>query len=159
MRIHEILSRVKEYDSEYVCVTGGEPLGQKTSYVLMRALIDDGYTVSLETNGSFSVRDVPPKVIKVIDLKCPDSGESGRIAWENIDLVKPRDQFKFVIGSRNDFDWACTVCEQHRLQSRCHVLFSPVFQKVDPSMLAQWILTSHVRVTLQLQLHKQLNLR
>jgi len=156
MPLAKVLEEVKKFDPQYVCLTGGEPLGQKGAITLMQALLAEKYTVSLETNGSFSIKDVPLDVIKVIDLKCPDSGEEGSIAWENLDLVRPHDQFKFVVASRADFDWAQKVCADHRLHEKCAVLFSPVFGKVPPAELAKWILDSHAPVTLQVQLHKEI---
>ena len=156
MDIDAIIAEVKKHDTEYVCLTGGEPLGQKGAYVLMERLLADGYTVSLETNGAFSVKDVPLPVIKVIDLKCPDSGESESIAWENLSLVKPHDEFKFVVSSKNDFDWSQKLCEDHKLHEKCTVLFSPVFGKVKPADLAKWILASRAKVTMQIQLHKEI---
>ncbi len=156
MDVDAILTEVKKHDTEYVCLTGGEPLGQKGSIVLMQKLLDLGYTVSLETGGAFSVKDVPLKVIKVIDLKCPDSGETAAMAWENLSLARKEDQFKFVVSSKADFDWSQKVCEDHKLHEKSTVLFSPVYGKVSPSELAKWILDSHAKVTMQLQMHKEI---
>jgi 7-carboxy-7-deazaguanine synthase len=156
MDLESILAEVKKHDPQYVCVTGGEPMGQKGTLVLLQRLLKEGYTVSLETNGSFSIKDVPIDVIKVIDLKCPDSGESSHMAWENLALVKPHDQFKFVIASKSDFDWSQQVIRDHNLEEKCGLLFSPVYQKVSPSELAKWILDDHAPVTMQMQLHKEI---
>jgi 7-carboxy-7-deazaguanine synthase len=156
MDLPSILAEVKKHEPQYVCVTGGEPLGQKGTYPLLRQLVDEGYTVSLETGGSFSVKDVPKEVINVIDLKCPDSGETSHMVWENLQLVKPQDQFKFVISSKTDFDWSHNIIKTHNLKERCGLLFSPVFQKVNPAELAKWILDEHAPVTLQMQLHKEI---
>ena len=156
MSLEQILAEVRKYGAEYVCVTGGEPLGQRGVYPLMKALLDDGYIVSLETNGAFSIKDVPDKVIKVVDLKCPDSGEAKANVWENTELVKPHDQFKFVIGSKEDFDWSQQVCEKYQLHSKCPILYTPVHGKVQPADLAHWILDSHAKVTMQTQLHKEI---
>jgi len=156
MTVDEILSEVEKHGAEYVCLTGGEPLGQRASIPLMQKLLEKGYTVSLETNGSFSVKDVPLKVIKVIDIKCPDSNESENMAWENLALARPEDQFKFVVASRADFDWAQKLAEEHHLHEKCTVLFSPAYGKVKPAELASWILKSKAPVTLQLQLHKEI---
>jgi len=156
MSQEEILEKVRSYQSQYVCLTGGEPLAQKASLELLRALLQEGYTVSLETSGSFSIKDVPLDVIKVVDIKCPGSGESEKMAWENLSLVKPHDQFKFVVASKEDFDWALKVCKDHDLEKKCHILYSPVHGKVKPHELAQWILNSHAPVTMQLQLHKEI---
>ncbi|MBI4403189.1 MAG: radical SAM protein [Deltaproteobacteria bacterium] len=156
MEIDEILTEVKNYQTDYVCITGGEPLAQKGSVVLIDKLLASGYVVSLETNGSFSIKDVPRASIKVIDLKCPDSGESESIAWENFSLVAKQDQFKFVVASKGDFDWALKICEDYKLNEKCTVLFSPVYGQVKPADLAAWILSSHAKATLQLQLHKEI---
>lgn len=156
MALDEVIAEVKKFTTKYVCVTGGEPLGQRNTIALLQMLLNEGYIVSLETNGSFSVKDVPAAVVKVIDIKCPDSGEAEANAWENIDLALPHDQFKFVVASREDFDWAQAICRQHDLDKKCPVLYSPVHGKVSPSDLAAWILSSDVPVTMQLQMHKEI---
>ena len=156
MSLPDIIKEVKKYDSEYVCVTGGEPLGQRATTQLMQLLLDQKYIVSLETNGSFSVKEVPLSVIKVIDIKCPESGESERLAWENFDLVRSQDQFKFVVASKNDFEWAHALSQQHKLNEKCTLLYSPVFGKVKPAELAKWILQSKAKATLQIQMHKEI---
>lgn len=152
----EIIEKVKSYETKYVCVTGGEPLAQRGTYPLLRSLLDLGYVVSLETNGSFSIKDVPSDVVKVIDIKCPDSKESDSVAWENLSLVKPHDQFKFVVASRTDFEWAEQVCADHQLHEKCTVLYSPAYGLVKPADLAKWILESKAQVTMQMQLHKEI---
>lgn len=156
MSQEEILEKVRSYQGQFVCLTGGEPLAQKASIDLLRALLKEGYTVSLETSGSFSVKEVPLDVIKVVDIKCPGSGESEKMAWENLSLVRPHDQFKFVVASKEDFDWALKVCKDHELEKKCHILYSPVHGKVKPHELAQWILNAHAPVTMQIQLHKEI---
>jgi len=156
MSVSEILEKVKSFGGQYVCLTGGEPLGQKGSIDLMRGLLKEGYTVSLETNGSFSIKDVPLDVVKVIDIKCPDSGEAKSMAWENLDLARSHDQFKFVVASKSDFDWALKICQDHQLEEKCHILYSPAYGKVKPQELANWILDAKAPVTLQVQLHKEI---
>jgi len=156
MTVEAIVEETRKHESQYVCLTGGEPLGQKGSIPLMARLLEEGYIVSLETNGSFSIKDVPRGVIKVIDLKCPDSGEVESMAWENLSLVSPHDQFKFVVASKADFDWSQKVCEDHGLYEKCPILFSPAYGKVSPSDLAAWILKSKAHVTMQLQMHKEI---
>lgn len=151
-----IIEEVKKYETKYVCLTGGEPLAQRGSYPLMRQLLDLGYTVSLETNGSFPITDVPADVVKVIDVKCPDSGESDSVAWENLSLAKAHDQFKFVVASRKDFEWAEKVCNDHKLYEKCAVLYSPAYGLVKPAELAKWILASRAQVTMQVQMHKEI---
>jgi len=154
--IDTILEEVKKHETEYVCVTGGEPLMQKATIELLQRLLDLKYTVSLETNGSISIKDVPLPVVKVLDIKCPVSGESDSMAWENFDLIRPHDNIKFVVGSRADFDWAQDICEKHKLHTKCAVLYSPVYGKVKPSDLAAWILKAKAPVTMQMQLHKEI---
>lgn len=156
MTVSEILDEVKKHETEYVCLTGGEPLGQKGVYPLMQELLTLKKTVSLETGGGFSIKDVPLDVIKVVDIKCPESGETESMAWENLDLVRPKDQFKFVVSSKSDFDWANDLCQQRKLYEKCTVLFSPAYGKVKPLDLADWILASNAKVTMQTQLHKEI---
>lgn len=154
MSIADIIESIKQYSTQYVCITGGEPLVQKGVIPLMSELLVLGYRVSLETNGSYSIREVPSAVIKVVDIKCPDSGESKNMHWENVDYMQPHDQFKFVIASRADFDRAHDICQRHNLQARCQVLYSPADGMVKPAELAEWILSQQAQVTMQLQLHK-----
>lgn len=154
MEIDEILAHVAKYPVRHVCVTGGEPLGQKGTVELLARLVDKGYVVSLETNGSFSVKEVPAGVVKVVDIKCPESGESEAMCWENLELTRSPDQFKFVVASRADFDWSRALCEKHALWDRAEVLFSPSFGDVEPKDLAAWILETGMPVTFQMQLHK-----
>ena len=156
MTVPEILTAIKKYETEYVCVTGGEPLGQRGTIPLMHDLLAEKYTVSLETNGSFSVKEVPAEVMKIIDIKCPDSGVTAAMAWENLALAKPHDQFKFVVASRKDFDWADDICREHKLHEKCTVLYSPAYGLVKPAELAGWILDSKSKVTMQMQLHKEI---
>lgn len=156
MELDAILGEVKQHDTEYVCLTGGEPLGQKGIYPLMRRLLDEGRIVSLETNGSFSIKDVPLDVIKVVDVKCPDSGESGTMAWENLDLIRPHDQLKFVVASKADFDWSHQLCLDKGLYDKCTALFTPAYGLVKPAELAKWILDSRAKVTMQTQMHKEI---
>lgn len=154
--IDDILAEVATYGARHVCVTGGEPLAQKRCLILLRSLCDQGYDVSLETSGALDVADVDPRVCKVMDLKAPGSGESGRNLWSNLQHVSPRDQIKIVLASRADYDWACTMLTEHDLAARCAVLFSPVYGKLPPRELAEWILADKLPVRFQLQLHKSL---
>ena len=154
MSIPEIVSRVCQYDTEYVCITGGEPLLQKGTIPLMQSLLTLGYRLSLETGGSLPIDDVPTEVTKIVDIKCPGSGESQHNCWANIEKVFAHDQIKFVIASRDDFDWARAVIQDRGLSNRCTVLLSPVHEKVAPRELAEWILQSRAKVTMQLQMHK-----
>lgn len=154
--IDDILGEVAGYGARHVCVTGGEPLAQKRCLVLLRRLCDAGYEVSLETSGALDVEPVDPRVRKVMDIKAPDSGESARNLWSNLDHLLPHDQAKFVIASRADYEWARGVVAEHALERRCMVLFSPVHGAVRPRELAEWILEDRLPVRFQLQLHKLL---
>jgi len=154
--IDAILDEVAKYGARHVCVTGGEPLAQKRCLRLLERLCDAGYEVSLETSGALDVSPVDPRVIKVVDLKAPGSGEVGRNLWSNLDAVTPRDQIKFVLADRGDYDWARDVLREHELPARCEVLFSPVAGKLPPRELADWILADALPVRMQVQLHKLL---
>ena len=154
LSIDEIMSDVEQYNTSYVCVTGGEPLAQKSSLQLLDALVQKNYQVSLETSGSIDITPVNPQVSIVMDIKTPSSGESEQNLLDNIAQLQAKDQLKFVIGSREDFDWSVALLEKH--PSSAEVLFSPVFGAVEPRELAQWILDQQLNVRLQVQLHKLL---
>jgi 7-carboxy-7-deazaguanine synthase len=154
--IDEILAEVATYGARHVCVTGGEPLAQKRCLILLRKLCDAGYEVSLETSGALDVSAVDLRVRKVMDLKAPDSGESQRNLWSNLDHLLPHDQIKIVIASRADYEWARTMLTEHALVDRCMVLFSPVHGAVGPRELAEWIIADKLPVRFQMQLHKLL---
>jgi len=152
----EVLSQIAEHRCKTVCVTGGEPLAQKACLELLTQLCDDGYQVSLETSGSIDVSHVDERVIKVMDLKTPSSGEMEKNLYSNIKQLSKHDQVKFVMSDRDDFDWACAQLEKYNLPSRCEVLFSPVFSELEPTQLADWVLKQHLNVRMQVQLHKLL---
>ena len=154
--IDDIVAEVAKHDVRHVCVTGGEPLSQKRCLILLTRLCDAGYDVSLETSGALDVAPVDPRVRKVMDLKAPDSGESARNLWSNLDHLQPQDQIKIVIASRADYEWSCAMLVQHRLSERCMVLFSPVHGLVQPRELADWIIADRLPVRFQMQLHKLL---
>lgn len=154
--IDAIVEHVASYGARHVCVTGGEPLAQKRCQILLSKLCDAGHEVSLETSGALDVSQVDPRVRKVMDLKAPDSGESARNLWSNLDHLLPHDQVKFVIASRGDFEWSRDVVREHNLDSKAMVLFSPVWGNVEPRELAEWILADRLPVRFQLQLHKLL---
>jgi len=154
--IAEIVETVKAYGVRHVCVTGGEPLAQKRCIVLLKALCDAGLEVSLETAGALDISEVDPRVMRVVDLKTPDSNEQQRNRLANIALLTPRDQVKFVLCSRSDYEWAKAMLLEHKLTARCEVLFSPSYAQVSPRELAEWILADRLGVRFQLQLHKQL---
>ena len=154
--IDDILAEVASYGAKHVCVTGGEPLAQKRCLILLKKLCDAGYEVSLETSGALDVSAVDPRVHKVMDLKAPDSGESQRNLWSNLDHLLAHDQIKIVIASRADYEWACAMLDEHALAQRCMVLFSPVHGSVQPRELAEWIIADKLPVRFQMQLHKLL---
>ena len=156
MAIADILQRVAEFDCATVCVTGGEPLAQKDCLPLLVALCDAGHSVSLETSGAIDIGDVDRRVARIVDLKAPGSGEQAKNRWENLDLLTAGDELKFVLASREDYDWAVAACRQRRLFECCPVLFSPVQGQLDPAQLAQWIMDDRLPVRFQLQLHKVL---
>jgi 7-carboxy-7-deazaguanine synthase len=155
MTIEDVVGRVREYGCDVVEITGGEPLLQADVYPLMQRLLDDGRTVLLETGGHRSVEHVPPGVIRVIDVKCPGSGESEKNHWANLAQLRPTDEVKFVIKDRVDYDFAREVVVRHGLAGRCGaVLFSPVHGVLPPKTLAEWILADRLPVRMQLQAHK-----
>ena len=153
--VAEVVEAVAAFGCPLVEVTGGEPLLQEDVYPLLSALRDRGLTVLLETGGHIGVERVPDGVVKIIDVKCPGSGESARNHWPNLDLLGPADEVKFVIGDRTDYEFAREVVCRHQLAGRCAaVLFSPVHDVLAPPELASWILTDRLPARLQLQVHK-----
>jgi len=154
MHFDEIINQVRTHGTKYVCVTGGEPLAQKRCSELLVNLCDLGFSVSLETSGAVDIRLADERVSRVMDIKTPDSGEVQRNLWSNLEALTPHDQVKFVICSRQDYEWAREVLLQNALADRCEVLFSPSWGQVDATELAEWILQDHLPVRYQLQLHK-----
>ena len=155
MSLDEVVEQVKAFDCPVVEITGGEPLLQKDVYPLMQRLLDDGLTVMVETGGHISVEQVPRGVIRVMDVKCPGSGESARNDWSNMQRLDANDEVKVVIKDRGDYDYAKDVVQKHALIGRvAAVLFSPVHGVQDPKQLAEWILADRLDVRLQLQAHK-----
>lgn len=154
--IGAILDEVAGFRTRHVCVTGGEPLAQSNCRVLLTALCEAGYEVSLETSGALDIGNIDSRVAVVMDLKTPASGESGRNRWENLALLKNSDQIKFVISDRADYEWSKQALSEHGLAERCTVLFSPAWGTLDPKMLAEWILDDRLSVCFQVQLHKYL---
>lgn len=152
--IEAILAEVARHGVRHVCVTGGEPLAQKRCIPLLARLCDAGYDVSLETSGAIDISEVDPRVSRVVDIKTPASLEVARNRWDNLPLLTPRDQVKFVICDRADYEWAREIIAAHRLQERCTVWFSPSFGQVAPRALADWIVEDRLPVRYQLQLHK-----
>ena len=157
MSVDEVLQEVDKYQSPLVEVTGGEPLLQPDVYPLMEQLVERGRTVLLETGGQVDVSRVPGAVVKVMDVKCPGSGESDKNEWRNIDRLGSRDQVKFVIKDRADYEFSRDVVTRHALERRCAaVLFSPVHGVMNPKELSEWILEDRLPVRLQLQIHKHI---
>jgi 7-carboxy-7-deazaguanine synthase len=139
---------------ELVVVTGGEPLLQPPTRELLDGLVRAGHTVVLETNGTQDIDGLPPEVVRVVDVKCPGSGESDQNRWANLDLLEPNDEVKLVVSDRQDFDFAVDVVDRYRLEDRCAVLLSPVAEHLAPATLAEWILDRGGGLRLQLQLHR-----
>ncbi len=157
LSLETILAQVAAYKPRYICVTGGEPLAQPNALPLLTQLCDAGYQVSIETSGAMDIRHVDPRVHIVLDLKTPDSLESHRNLYDNIDLLKAQDQVKFVLCSRADYDWAVTKLLQYKLDARVDdVLFSPSQGQLSARDLADWIVADNLPVRFQLQLHKVL---
>ena len=154
--IPDLVEEARAHGVRHVCVTGGEPLAQKRCLILLKALCDAGFEVSLETSGALDIAEVDPRVSIVLDLKTPDSGEVSRNRLANLPLLSSKDQVKFVLCSRADYDWAKAMVAEHGLPARCEVLFSPSFDQVTPRELADWIVADRLPVRFQLQLHKQL---
>lgn len=156
MSLAEVMSVVQEYAARHVTVTGGEPLAQESCHRLLGALCNAGYRVSLETSGALDIAAVDPRVVLVMDIKTPGSGEMEKNRYQNIPLLKPSDQVKFVICDEADYQWSKHQVEQYELESRCEILFSPVYGVQDPTQLAEWILRDKLQVRFQIQLHKLL---
>ena len=156
MSVAEILRQVAGYAPRYVTVTGGEPLAQKNSLLLLGALCDAGYEVSLETGGALDIGEVDARVMRVVDIKTPASGEAEKNCWDNLPLLTRHDEIKFVLCDKNDYQWAKQTMLQHRLADKCTVLFSPAHGALNATRLAEWILHDRLPVRMLLQLHKLL---
>ncbi len=155
MAIEAIVARCESFNCPLVEITGGEPLLQDRSPLLAQMLIDKGFTVLCETSGALPIDRLPAEVIKIMDLKCPDSGECERNDWDNIARLGERDEVKFVIASRRDYEWSRDVVDQHALDERCAaVLFSPAFGAIEPRDIAEWMLADGVNARFQLQMHR-----
>jgi 7-carboxy-7-deazaguanine synthase len=154
--IDQILGQVKKYQARYVTVTGGEPLVQKNCIPLLKMLCDEGYEVSLETSGALDVSQVDDRVMKVLDIKTPASGEVQKNLWDNLNHLNAQDEIKFVLCDESDYIWASNVLAEHHLSKKCTVLFAPVHDTLSPRHLADWILRDHLPVRMQVQLHKLL---
>ena len=152
--IEDILREVAQYQAQYVCVTGGEPLAQKSCPELLKALCDAGYSVSLETSGAMDISQVDARVSVIMDIKTPGSGEESKNLWANIAHLKAKDEVKFVLADRADYDWAREILEKYQILKKSPVLFSPVYKTLPPADLAKWVLEDRLPVRMQLQLHK-----
>jgi 7-carboxy-7-deazaguanine synthase len=156
----DLMTKVRQIGTNLVEITGGEPLIHRNAFVLVRMLLDEGFTVLIETSGAIDVAPLDARAHKIMDLKCPGSGEAGRNLWSNLDHLTERDEIKFVIKDRADYEWARTVVLDKGLGERKHggrlreILFSPVWDAVDFQQLAEWILEDHLPVRYQIQLHK-----
>lgn len=155
-RIEDVLAEVARYPTRYVCVTGGEPLAQKSCLPLLKALCDAGHDVCLETSGALDITLVDPRVARIMDLKAPGSGETDKNLLSNIADLRQTDEVKIVIASRADYDWAKEIIAAHQLSACCDVVLSPVAGQLNPTDLAEWILTDGLAVRFQIQLHKLL---
>ncbi len=154
MSLAAILAEVARHQTRYVTVTGGEPLGQRNCLSLLRALCDAGYEVSMETGGALDISGVDARVMKVVDLKTPASGEMEKNLWSNLAHLNLQDEIKFVLCDEADYDWARQVLKEKALDQRCGVLFSPAQGQLSATALADWILRDHLPVRMQVQLHK-----
>jgi len=156
MTVSAILQQVARYNTRYVTVTGGEPLAQKNCLILLAALCDAHYSVSLETSGALDLSQVDARVSKIMDIKTPGSGEVSKNNWRNLDCLTQHDEIKFVICDESDYRWACEIIQNKQLPQKCPILFSPVHGSLSPATLADWILRDQLPVRMQLQLHKLL---
>ena len=156
MEITDIMSEIKQWDCNLVEVTGGEPLFQDECIDLLNELVNSNYEVMLETGGSLSISNVPKKVIKIVDFKCPSSKMVKKNLWSIVDDLQPHDEVKFVIGNRGDFDWAKDRITKYSLDKICTLLFSPTFGEIDPQQIVEWILADNLPVRMQMQMHKMI---
>ena len=156
MEISQIISEIQQWDCNLVEVTGGEPLFQEECIDLLHELINSNYEVMLETGGSLSISDVPKKVIKIVDFKCPSSKMEKKNLWSIVDDLQGHDEVKFVIGNREDFDWAKDKITEYSIDKICTLLFSPTFGEIDPQLIVEWILADNLPVRMQMQMHKMI---
>lgn len=154
LSIADIIKEVKNYNCPLVEITGGEPLIQKNVLPLMKKLCNDGFEVLIETGGHMDISVTDPRVKRIMDIKCPSSGESEKNLWSNIVHLTGQDEVKFVVGTKEDLQWAKSVVEQYELSDKCVVIFSPVFGKMNYLDLANWILKSKLKIRMQVQMHK-----
>ena len=156
MEITHIMNEIKQWNCNLVEVTGGEPLFQDECIDLLNELVNSNYEVMLETGGSLSISDVPKKVVKIVDFKCPSSGMVKKNLWSIVDDLQAHDEVKFVIGNREDFDWAKDKITEYSIDKICTLLFSPTFGEIDPQLIVEWILADNLPVRMQMQMHKMI---
>ena len=156
MEITDIMQKVAEFATQYITVTGGEPLAQKECYMLLKTLCDAGYSVSLETGGAMDIAPVDARVSVILDIKTPASNEERNMLWNNLAHIKPKDEIKFVLCNRADYDWAKAKLSELKLPEKCSVLFSPSYHDLKADELASWVLADKLQVRMQIQLHKVL---
>lgn len=154
MDLTEIVDQVKSYGTKFVTVTGGEPLAQKECKMLLKLLCDDGYDVSLETGGAMDISEVDERVSVILDIKTPGSNEEKNMLWENVDHIKAKDELKFVLCGRDDYEWAIQKLNSLDLLNKCPIVFSPSYDDLKPVDLASWILEDKLAVRMQIQMHK-----
>lgn len=154
MTLDQIMAEVEKYDCHLVELTGGEPMLQKEIYELATRLADAGHTVLIETGGHRDISRLDPRVVRIMDLKCPASGECEKNLWSNLGHLRPTDEVKFVLADRNDYEWALGIIREHRLEDRVRILISTVFGMVMPESVVEWMLADKVNARFQLQLHK-----
>ena len=156
IEIPEIMAKIKQWNCNLVEVTGGEPLFQDECIDLLNELTNQNYEVLLETGGSLSISDVPIEIVRIVDFKCPSSGMEKKNLWSIVNDLQPHDEVKFVIGDREDFEWAKEMLNKYSLNERCAILFSPTFGKIEPSLIVEWILEENLPIRMQLQMHKHI---
>ena len=156
MKVADIITKVNQLNCNLVEVTGGEPLVQDGCIDLLKSLVLNGNKILIETGGAISISEIPKEVTIILDIKCPSSNMSDRNLWTNIDLIKANDEIKFVIGDQKDYDWSKDIIKKYNLLNRCKVLFSPVYGKMKPKTMVEWILEDNLNVRFQTQLHKSI---
>jgi 7-carboxy-7-deazaguanine synthase len=154
MTANEIIMKIEGYGCKNVCITGGEPLIQKNIVKLITLLKKNKYKIFVETNGAVNIDSLPVNIIRIIDIKCPDSGMNKEMDWNNLERLRGADEVKFVISSKKDYEWAKKIVKKHSLQDKTNVLFGTAYGKLKPESLAEWILKDKLDVRLQLQIHK-----
>ncbi len=158
MTIEAVQDEVRNLGSELVVITGGEPLLQQDAPILARRLAEKGYAVIVDTSGACDISELPPPIIRLMDIKCPSSGMAHRMNWYNLAHLRPEDEVKFVLADRRDYEYAREILEKHGLCRRCKILFSVVWNKLSAAELAEWLLWDNLRVRIHIQLHKALEL-